>query len=515
MVHILNISCSCVKNQIFKFNSFQLIIFCCLLLITSKLTAQDKPNILFIISDDLNTRIGPYMDTDQHTPNLDRLAEQGVTFSRAYSQYPVCGPSRASIMSGLYPETNGILGNSTELGSYKKATSALADHPSIAGFFREKGYYTARVSKIFHMGVPGGIENGDPGGDDPDSWDYAYNVLGPETLSQGDLELLSPKNPHYGGNFSKMIIPDELKYTQTDYLAASQAIAILENRASDIADGATNLVKEKPDAPFFLAVGFVRPHVPLIATESNYDAYPEIEITLPKVKVADNVPKQALRQQNESRFGMSEEQKRKVISGYMASVRFMDEQVGRLLDALDRLEIRDETVVVFLSDHGYNLGEHDSWSKLSLWEGSIRAPLIFSVPGEHYEDHYGTSNQTITEFIDLYPTLTDLLGYSDLTPEILQGKSLADLLKGDGIPDQNDTAYTISYGGEAASIRTDRWRYNRWGEGIGAGNEELYDHKNDPEEHNNLAGSSDLNDILEMMRRMLDAKQQKVNREEF
>ena len=199
--------------------------FLCLVFISPVLEAQ-KPNILLIISDDLNTRIGPYMEIDDHTPNLDRLAAEGIRFTRTYCQYPICGPSRASLMSGLYPETNGILRNNDKPGSYRVETPSLANHPSLAGFFREQGYYTARVSKIYHMGVPGGIERGDPGGDDPDSWDYAYNVMGPETLSHGNLELLSPGNLHYGSNFSRMILNNGLEQTQTDYLAASQAIAI-------------------------------------------------------------------------------------------------------------------------------------------------------------------------------------------------------------------------------------------------------------------------------------------------
>ncbi|WP_073064658.1 sulfatase [Fodinibius roseus] len=479
------------------------------------LQGQDKPNVVLIIADDLNTRIGPYMDIDHHTPNLDRLAREGVRFTRAYAQYPICGPSRASLMSGLYPETNGVLGNSTQLGSYKKKTPDLSDHPSMAGFFRQQGYYTARVSKIFHMGVPGGIERGGAGGDDPDSWDYAYNVMGPETLGPGQLELLSPDNHHYGGNFSRMVIADSMKHTQTDYLAASQAIAVLENRTGDIAEGATNLVREKPDAPFFLAVGFVRPHVPFIAPRSSFQSYPEEEVVLPPGKVDKNVPDQALRQQNDNKFGMNEWQKRQVISGYMASVRFMDRQVGRILDALDRLEVREETIVVFLSDHGYNLGEHDSWSKISLWEGSARVPLILSVPGRKYQKNYGKKSRQITELIDLYPTLTDLTGYAGEVPTILQGKSLVRHLteKEPGLTDQ--LAYTVSYQGNAASIRTERWRYTRWGDEVQAHNEELYDHKNDPEEYDNLADDAGYRDILEKMRKTFNVKQQDVQDARF
>ncbi|WP_262889477.1 sulfatase-like hydrolase/transferase [Cyclobacterium plantarum] len=131
-----------------------------------------------IVSDDLNTNIGPFMGITNHTPHLDRLAAEGVRFSRAYSQFPLCGPSRASFMSGLYPQTNGVLENNDQPGSYRKETPALAVHPSVAGLFRKRGYYTARISKIFHMGVPVGIERGEPGGDDPDSWDYAYTITG-------------------------------------------------------------------------------------------------------------------------------------------------------------------------------------------------------------------------------------------------------------------------------------------------------------------------------------------------
>jgi len=471
--------------------------------------AQDRPNILLIMSDDLNTRIGPYMDIDEHTPNLDRLAREGVSFQRAYCQYPICGPSRASLMSGLYPETNGVLRNDTRLGSYKRTTPALADHPSMAGFFRENGYYSARVSKIYHMGVPGGIERGDPGGDEPDSWDYAYNVMGPETMSPGTLELLSPKNQHYGGNFARLIVPDGMEHTQTDYLAASQAIAILENRIRPVAPGGTNLQRIKPDAPFFLAVGLVRPHVPLVAPERCFLPYPEAEVTLPPGTYDDDVPEKALRRQNDKVWGMSEQQQKKVISGYMASVRFMDEQVGRLLDALDRLGERDNTIIVFVSDHGYNLGEHDCWSKISLWEGSVRVPMIISDPRQ--SGNHGTQALSVVELIDLYPTLLDLSGYTAQAPDILQGQSLAPMITGSQPTDtKKDFAYTVSFGGSDGAITTDRWKYTRWGAGVKDGNEELYDHQNDPEEHHNLANDPAHREILQDMRVRYDQVQQRA-----
>lgn len=489
---------------------FMLFFFSVMLLISRCLIAQEQPNVLFIISDDLNTRIGPYMDIDQHTPHLDRLAQRGVRFERAYCQYPICGPSRASLMSGLYPETNGVLGNDTRLGSYKRTTPALAKHPSMAGFFREQGYYAARVSKIYHMGVPGGIERGDAGGDEPDSWDYAYNVMGPETMSPGKLELLSPKNLHYGSNFARLIVPNGLEVTQTDYVATSQAIAILENRINPVAPGGTNLQRIKPDAPFFLAVGLVRPHVPLVAPERCFLPYPEEEVELPAADITPRVPEAALRRQNHKVWGMSEAQQKKTISAYMASVRFMDEQVGRLLDALERLEALENTIVVFVSDHGYNLGEHDCWSKISLWEGSLRVPLIVSDP-RHPGEH-GSQVSSLVELIDLYPTLLDLAGFSQQQPAILQGQSLRPLLTGE--PTSNDeekSAYSVTYGGKDGALKTDRWKYTRWGGRVGQGNEELYDHQNDPEEHQNLVTDPTYTEVLAKLRKEFDEKKQRAS----
>ncbi len=462
---------------------------------------QERPNILFVVSDDLNTRIGPYVDSSLqlHTPNLDRLAAEGVTFTRAYSQYPVCGPSRASFMSGLYPETNGVTDNGFETGNHRVATPSLADHPTLAGFLRQRGYYSARVSKIFHMGVPGGIERGEAGSDDPDSWDYAINLMAPETLTPGNLEKLS-RGDHYGSNFSRMILPDGNELTQADVLATDQAIAILENRAGAKPPNAGNRTKFKQDAPFFLAVGFVRPHVPLIAAERHFAHYPDDDVELPQVPAddLDDVPEAAKRNANgiAARFGMSTAEQRKSIAAYYASISFMDEQLGRLLDTLERLGLRDNTVVVFLSDHGYNLGEHTVWQKTNLWEESVRVPLIISVPGM---GNAGTQTDAVVELIDLYPTLAELSGLGGQTPSILQGESLVPLLGAPMATDGEQTAYTIT-GRNGASLRTDRWRYNRWGEDAQGDNEELYDHENDASEYHNLARDPAYASVLDRIR---------------
>jgi len=445
----------------------------------------ERPNVLFVVSDDLNTRVGPYVEPSLplHTPNLDRLAAAGVTFTRAYAQYPVCGPSRASFMSGLYPETNGVTTNDFATANHRIATPSLADHPTLASFFRQRGYYTARISKIFHVGVPGGIERGEVGSDDPDSWDYAVNILAPETLTPGNLETLSRGN-HYGGNFSRMILPNGRELSQADVIAVNHAIAILENRAGTRPPNATNRTKFKEEEPFFLAVGFVRPHVPLIAPERHFAYYPHDDIDLPEMPSGDldDVPDGAKRLSNAARFGMDTTEQRKAIAAYHASVSFMDEQLGRLLDALERLSLSDNTIIVFTSDHGYNLGEHTVWQKGNLWEESARVPLIISAPGMR---NAGTRTEAIVELIDLYPTLAEMSGLAGQLPDILQGESLVPLLEAPA-SEIYGTAYTIT-GGEGGSLRTDRWRYNRWGEDANGDNEELYDHHSDPMEFNNLA----------------------------
>ena len=267
-----------IVNGLFRF-SVCLATAILLAVFANESPAAAKPNILLIVSDDLQACLGCYGNSVCQTPNLDRLASEGVLFERAYCQYPVCGPSRASFMSGLYPNTTRMLGNNKNLGAYRNTNSDLGEHPSIGGLLRRNGYVSARVSKIYHMGVPGGIEAGEPGGDDPDSWDRAFNLMAPETASPGTLELLSPKRKHYGSNFARVIVPDGMDLTQADHMAATQAIAILENRARGSA--ASKFIR--PDEPFFLAVGFVRPHVPLIAPQRIFDIYPEDQAKLPDV----------------------------------------------------------------------------------------------------------------------------------------------------------------------------------------------------------------------------------------
>jgi arylsulfatase A-like enzyme len=469
-----------------------------LLIVVVAMSAAAQPNVLFIISDDLQACMSSYGNKQCKTPNIDRLAREGVSFDRAYCQYPLCGPSRASLMSGLYPKTSGITGNNDKFGSYRVVNPKLANHPSMSGFLRENGYFTARTSKIYHMGVPGGIEQGAPGGDDPDSWDYAYNVMANETLSPGERLLLSPKKSHYGSSFAATIVPDHLAETQADHMSVTQTIAILEARVRKVIPGATNKKKLKPDSPFFIGAGLVRPHVPLVAPKRFWDMYPKV--VLPEVPEDDHldVPKPAMAKHNDKAFMMTPEQQERALAGYFASVSYMDEQVGRLLDALDRLDLRKNTIVIFCSDHGWNLGEHGCWQKSNFWDETTRVPLIISAPG--FEASAGKRTRAVVELIDLYPTLADLCGKQDKAPSILQGKTLRPYLEKPAHTDDN-TAY-VMLGRGADTVITNRWRYSTWGK---AG-EELYDLDKDPREFTNLAKNPEFAATLEQMRTKLKAK---------
>ena len=442
--------------------------------------ANAGPNVLFIISDDLSAEaLGAYGNVQCATPNIDRLAQEGVRFTRAYCQFPICGPSRAALMSGMYPETIGVMGNRQS----ERFEASMGTRPSLAEHFRLNGYHTARVSKIYHMRVPGDITAGVDGPDHAESWSERHNFRGPEWMTEGEHEHLSNEElrfepeTHYslgfGGAFY-VVRGSSDGFEQPDVRAASKAIAIMREERSE---------------PFFMAVGLVRPHVPLVAPETYFERYPESAMTLPE-KVAgdwDDIP-EAGRSRSSQSLGMEGDlvKQRKSLAAYYASVTFMDAQVGRLLDALDELGLRDNTIVVFMSDHGYHLGEHDFWQKVSLHEESMRIPLIISAPGVE-----PATADTICEQIDLYPTLAELAGLA--VPAHCMGRSLAPALADPTVSIRED-AYGVTGGGRM--LRTEAWAYIRHWDG----EEELYDMRGDPRQYTNLADSSEHDDVLELLR---------------
>ncbi len=455
--------------------------------------AADRPNVLFIISDDLSKMaLSCYGNEQCKTPHIDRLAAEGMRFDRAYCQFPVCGPSRAAMMSGQYAQTIGVTGN----GASDKFTANLADKPSMSQHFKNNGYYAGRVSKIYHMRVPGDITAGVHGPDHEASWTERFSMHAPEWMSEGEHEHVSgeklrfDKDKHYGLGFGGafyVVKGSTDGSEQPDVMAADKAI---------------ELMTERREKPFFLAVGLVRPHVPLVAPASYYDPYPVKEMELPE-KVTDDqadIPKAGLTGTSKQRKIEEPVKQRKCLSAYYASVVFMDAQVGRMLDALDDLGLRENTIVVFKSDHGWHLGEHDMWQKMSLHEESAGIPLIIAAPGKKP----GVS-KSLVEQIDLYPTLAELAGLE--LPRHLQGKSLVKILD-DPKATVRDAAYTLR--SRSHLLRTDKWAYMDYGAAKGGG-EELYDMENDPMQFTNLADDPELQEVKKGLKKRLAEKLKEID----
>lgn len=439
----------------------------------------DKPNVLFLIADDLNTALSGYGHKQCKTPNLDRLADRGVKFENMHCQYPVCGASRASIMSGLYPYSNLTLGNDGTL------RGRMPDVVTLSQTFRSHGYYAARVSKIYHMRIPFEIINGTSECDDPLSWDEAINIKAPEQNAPGEMTNWSPKNK--GSQTFAGVIASGGDSDHADGMAADRAIEILEQ------------VKGKP---FFLAVGFVRPHVPLVAPKKHFDQYDRESMETPVVPEndLDDVPKVTRNyKRNSTTYGVTPELHKGLMQAYYASVSYMDAQVGRVLDALEEKGLADNTIVVFSSDHGYLLGHHHKFQKQHLFEEATRVPSIISVPW--LKSQHGRGTTKITELIDLYPTLAELAGLS--APDTLQGTSLKPLLADTQSPSwKKNQAFTISRSG-GESIRTAHWRFTQWG--FGQKGLELYDLKKDPSEFINQATNPEYSEVVKNLQAQLIA----------
>jgi iduronate 2-sulfatase len=431
--------------------------------------AGERPNVLFIISDDLNNFLGCYGDERAKTPNIDSLAARGMRFDHAYCQYPLCGPSRNSMLTGLYPNSTGILNN----GQIFRQT--IPSQISLPQAFRQAGYFVARLGKLYHYGVPNSI--GTDGHDDPGSWELEMNPAGVDRLEEMP-RTFSLQPGQFGGTPSWYASPkpDE---EHTDGLLAANAEWVLERCA------------RQKDRPFFLAVGFFRPHTPYVAPKKYFDLYAEVE--MPVVRGIKNdqadVPPAALASYRQ-RKKFTGDLRRQSAQAYYASISFMDAQVGRVVNTLDRLGLADNTIIVFTSDHGYHIGEHGLWQKMSIFEESARVPLLIVAPGAEKK---GATAETPVALIDLYPTLTELCGIDP--PDKLQGQSLVPMLKdakkeGRGWAlsqvDRNRGARSAEgkrYSGY--SLRTSRWRYTEWDEGREG--RELYDHESDPKELANLA----------------------------
>lgn len=440
-----------------------------------------RPNVLLIMADDLNNDLGTYGHPIVKTPNLDRLAARGVRFDRAYTQFPLCSPSRVSLLTGLRPDTTRVHDLTTD---FRKN---LPDVMTLPQLFKRNGYVAARVGKIYHYGNPGQI--GTSGLDDPASWDEVVNPRGVDKDEETSLINFTPARGLGSAlAYYSSPAPDE---AHTDGKVALETIALLEKHR---------------DRPFFISAGFYRPHCPFIAPARYFDLYPLDRIAAPAASQSSAVPAPAWFT-SPPHWGIDELARRETIRAYFASISFLDANVGRLLDAVDRLGLANSTIVVFVSDHGYHLGEQGQWMKQTLFERSARAPLIVAGPGVSAA---GRATSRIVELLDIYPTLAALAGLGP--PPGLHGRSLVPLLRNPSAKWDRPAITQVRRGPAASaffgySVRTEKWRYTEWDGGKRG--LELYDEVGDPNELTNLASEPRHQKVIRDMQRLLRRAQTK------
>ncbi|MEX0701531.1 MAG: sulfatase [Planctomycetales bacterium] len=452
--------------------------------VAEEASRPEKLNVLFIVSDDLNNDLGCYGHPLVHSPHIDRLAQRGVRFERAYCQNPLCNPSRVSFLTGLYSDQTKAVTNTIRFREH------LPDVVTLPQMFRNNGYYVARVGKLFHYGVPQHI--GTDGYDDPPSWEEVVNPRGIDREVEDRIHSLVPGQ--FGATLSWLAI-DSRDEEHTDGVGATKAIELLEKHHP-----------KKTGRPFFLGVGFYRPHTPFVAPTRHFELHPREKINplMHDIDDREDIPLAAQFNRPEQR-NLSRTQRQEIIQAYYSSVSLMDAQVGRLIDALDRLELSKNTVIVFTSDHGFHLGRHGQWQKMTLFEESARVPLIVHAPDAKGN---GRPADGIVELVDLYPTLAELCGLKP--PEDLAGTSLVPLLE-DPTRAGKVAALTRTVSRlkpregdlrvDGFTIRTPRYRYTEWGDGrYGV---ELYDYQKDPTESANLAAKAVHAETVARLKRLL------------
>jgi arylsulfatase A-like enzyme len=423
----------------------------------------DQPNVLFISVDDLNdfpsfTQRYP----DAKTPHMDRLAKRGIVFTNAHCQFPICGPSRASVMSGLLPSTlgydNHMKDDQLQQRAHELGTKLLHS------YFADQGYKTMAVGKICHGHVPSGSVD------------------------------MSGRRGGFATGTGKVARNWHQKRTSTDWAAIPESDELLPDHKA--ADWAVSRLEEKHDKPFFLMVGFLRPHVPWYVPQKWFDLYDKEKITLPPYRKddLDDIPQSGLdisilSQMPRTEWAIQNDQWRNILHAYLACISFSDHQVGRVLDALDKSPYRDNTIVVLWSDHGYHMGEKNTFQKHSLWERSTHVPMVIAGPGIKPE----LRCDRVVSLLDLYPTLVDMAGLP--ANKTNEGRSLVPLINTPDRPWPHPAI--VSWKQNSFAVVDEQYRYIRYGDG----SEELYDSTNDPNEWTNLADQSDL---LEVKKRLGD-----------
>lgn len=381
-------------------------------------------------------------------------------------------------MTGLYPEQNGVTVLRRLFRNYVPDAVTLSQH------FTNNGYMSARVGKIYHYDNPKGV--GTDGHDDPASWQIRINPRGRDKDEEDKIFSLRPGS--FGATLS-WLAADGTDEEQTDGMVATESIKLMKEYSES-------------DTPFFLAVGFYKPHTPFVAPKKYFDLYDPADIVVPKIPAdyLDTIPIPARKTVTafKDQINLPEETARKAIHAYYATISFMDAQIGRVLSALDELNLRDNTIVLFSSDHGYHMGEHGHYQKQTLFEHADRVPLIISAPSMK---HRGQPSASFAEMIDFYHTLSDLAGVSP-PPEYVQGKSLVPILNNPTARVRDDAFTQLANG---YTLRTHQFRYSRWKDGD-PNYIELYNRLTDPEEMVNLANDPTYKSIIQTLDRRLNER---------
>jgi iduronate 2-sulfatase len=468
-----------------------------------------RPNVLFIAIDDLRPDLGCYGVKDMHSPNIDKLAAGGMVFTQAYCQQAVCSPTRTSLLTGRRPDTTRVYDLQTHFRIH------LPDVVTLPQYFKQNGYHTQSLGKVYHSGL-----------DDPPSWSVESWTPQAQVYHKPDsLKVVQERRARFRAEGTlykdEVISRDEktgavLKVKRSGkraYGPAWEDPDVADNALADgmLADKAIETMRQVKDKTFFLAVGFFKPHLPFVAPEKYFELYPAASIKLaanpfpPK-----NVPEIAMHNSAELRAysdmpavgPVNDAKALELVRAYHAATSFTDAQIGRVLDELDRLGLRQNTIVVLWGDHGWHLGEHGMWCKHSNFEVAARVPMIISAPNQKTA---GRTTAALSEFVDIYPTLCELAGLP--LPQGLEGTSLVPVLNDPGRP-WKTAAFSQYPRGKVMghSIRTDRYRYTEWAEPdkepVGL---ELYDHQADPAENVNLAGRPEQKELVAQLNRQLQA----------
>lgn len=453
--------------------------------------AADRPNVLFIAVDDLRPQLNCYGKPFMKSPNIDRLAARGVLFERAYCMVPTCGASRASLMAGIRPARNRFTSHLTWAEKDAKGLTTLNTH------FKNNGYRTVGLGKVFHHST-----------DSQEGW--SEPVWRPTGRGYQDAALqeraIADHQKKYGKGTKEV---RGMAYENVDAPDDNYPDAQIAARAIEQLNG----LSKNPDEPFFLAVGFLKPHLPFVAPKKYWDLYDPSQIDLPpNYRAPKGAPRGAVHSSGELRNyagipptgPVDPETARKLIHGYYACVSFTDAQIGRLLDELDRLKLSDNTIIVLWGDHGWQLGEHGMWNKHSCFETSMHAPLLVAAPMRDGVKP-GTRVSALTEFIDVYPSLCDLAGLDK--PKHLQGASFVELMKN---PAAAGKPYAIGRFGAGDTIRSDDFRFSEYTDPRGnVTGSMLYNHRADPSESVNVVAKPEHADRVQDLTQTLREKKGK------